>query len=222
MDLKEAIQQRHSVRRYMDKAVDSEVLEALRQLVDECNQQSGLHIQMITDEPKAFDCAMARYGRFSGVSNYFAMIGQRSDKLDETIGYYGERLVLEAQRLGLNTCWVGLTFKKIPEVLSVDDGERLRAVISFGYGVTMGHGHRVKSFERVTRVSSPVPTWFRDGVEAALLAPTAVNQQQFRFTLRNDGKVEAKAGLGYLSKMDLGIVKLHFEIGAGREYFEWA
>ena len=61
----------------------------------------------------------------------------------------------------------------------------------------------------------------KKGVEAALLAPTAVNQQKFYLTL-DGNKVKAKAGLGPCAKMDLGIVKYHFELGAGKENFEWA
>jgi len=58
-------------------------------------------------------------------------------------------------------------------------------------------------------------------VEAALLAPTAVNQQKFRFTL-SDRTVKAEATGGFSSRVDLGIVKYHFERGAGTEHFRWA
>lgn len=57
-------------------------------------------------------------------------------------------------------------------------------------------------------------------MKAALLAPTAMNQQKFRFTLSGN-EVSAKSTGGFYSKMDLGIVKFHFEEGAGRENFTW-
>ena len=66
-----------------------------------------------------------------------------------------------------------------------------------------------------------VPVWFTNGVNAALLAPTALNQQKFKFTLLDGNKVHASASLGYFTKVDLGIVKLHFELGVGDEKFEW-
>lgn len=222
MTIHEAIQQRHSVRRYADRPIEAEKVAALRALMEQCNRESGLNMQLVTDEPTAFNCRMARYGRFSGVSNYFALIG-RSDEpnLDEIIGYYGEKLVLEAQMLGLNTCWVALTYKKKPEFLQIGDGERLRCVISVGYGTSQGVSHKIKSVEKVSKVDGAMPDWFRRGVEAALLAPTAINQQKFTFSLEGDRRVRAKAGWGYFSKVDLGIVKLHFEIGAGTENFEW-
>jgi hypothetical protein len=37
------------------------------------------------------------------------LIRKKSDDLDEKVGYWGEQLVLLAQTLGLNTCWVGLS-----------------------------------------------------------------------------------------------------------------
>ena len=193
MTIQEAIQQRHSVRRYADKPIEREKVAALRALIEQCNAESGLNIQLVTDEPTAFDCRMARYGRFSGVSNYFAMVGRNDEpNLDEKIGYYGEKLVLEAQMLGLNTCWVALTYKKKPEFLQIREGERLRCVISVGYGTSQGVSHRIKSVEKVSKVDGAMPNWFRRGVEAALLAPTAINQQKFTFSLTNGNQVKAK------------------------------
>lgn len=240
MTIEEAIHARHSVRAYTDKPIEPEKVAALQALVADCNGAAApqenavpLHIQLVLNDPKAFGSRLAHYGKFAGVSNYFAMIGPKSRDLDERLGYQGERLVLRAQQLGLNTCWVGLTYKKNPAVLHVADGERLRCVIALGYGATQGVAHRVKPMEKVSKIIVPpgtvaaAPQWFTRGVEAALLAPTAVNQQKFRFTLLSAGehglpRVKAEAGLGFFSKVDLGIVKLHFELGAGRGAFEWA
>ena len=43
------------------------------------------------------------YTSFSGVKNYIALIGKKSPNLEEACGYYGEKIVLRAQQLGLNT-----------------------------------------------------------------------------------------------------------------------
>lgn len=220
MELIEAIRSRHSVRRYTDKPVDAETLNALRSEIADCNKEGNLHIQLVTDEPKAFDSFMAHYGKFSGVKNYIALVGKKSDRLDELCGYYGERLVLKAQQLGLNTCWVAMSYKKIPTAFKIGSGEKLTVVIALGYGETQGVEHKSKSAEAVSNISDSTPDWFKSGVEAALLAPTAMNQQKFTITYA-DGKVAAKAGFGFYTKLDLGIVKYHFEIGAGKENFEW-
>lgn len=219
MNLTEAMKARHSVRQYQNKPLETETIAALQAEIAACNQESGLHIQLVTNEPKAFDGFMAHYGKFSGVTNYIAMIGKK-DGLDEKCGYYGERLVLLAQQLGLNTCWVAMTYSKIKTAFVIDQGEKLCIVIALGYGESQGAPHKSKSVEEVAKTEGEMPDWFKSGVEAALLAPTAMNQQKFLFTLEGN-KVSAKAGIGFYAKIDLGIVKYHFEIGAGRENFEW-
>ena len=180
MDIREAIQQRHSVRAYDDRPITGEDLEKLEALIRECNEESGLHIQLVTDEPKAFQSRMARYGRFSGVRNYIVMAGRRRlENLDELCGYYGEKIVLEAQRMGLRTCWVGATYKKIPAAFEILDDEKLVIVISIGYGLDDGTEHKSRKAGLVSNVNADSPAWFKNGVRAAILAPTAMNQQKF-------------------------------------------
>lgn len=220
MNLSEAISARHSVRQYKNKPLNAETISELQAEIKNCNKESGLHIQLVTDEPKAFEGFMAHYGKFSGVTNYIAMIGKKGSDLEEKCGYFGERLVLRAQQLGLNTCWVALTYSKINTAFSVKQGEKLCVVIALGYGKTQGVPHKSKSFSQVAEAAAPVPDWFKNGVEAALLAPTAMNQQKFKFTLRG-GKVSVKLGIGFYTKVDLGIVKYHFEIGSGKPAIKW-
>ena len=112
MDILEIMKARHSVRQYSGKKIESGIRETLAALVSECNRESGLNIQIIFDEPKCFDSMMAHYGKFSGVENYIALVGKKGAGLDEKAGYYGEKLVLKAQELGLNTCWVAMTHGK--------------------------------------------------------------------------------------------------------------
>ena len=221
MTIMEAIRQRHSVRQYTDKPLGEDVIRPLEEEIAAYNKESGLHIQLVKNEPKAFDSFMAHYGKFSGVTNYIAMIGKKGPDLEEACGYYGERLVLKAQQLGLNTCWVAMTYSKIRSAFSVGEGEKLCIVISLGYGKTQGVPHKSKAIEKVAKTDGPAPDWFTSGVEVALLAPTAMNQQKFRFTLTDD-KVSVRAGVGFYTKIDLGIVRYHFETGAGKEHFTWA
>ena len=222
MDIMEAMRERHAVRSYTDEPISEEAKAALQQKIDEVNREGNLHVQMVCDEPKAFDGFMAHYGKFSGVTNYIAMIGPKGDDLSERIGYYGEELVLLAQQLGLNTCWVAMTYSKVKTAYELRAGEKLAVVISLGHGETQGSAHKSKGAEEVSTVEGEAPEWFKRGVEAALLAPTASNQQVFHLTLKDGNKVEAKPGTGFYSHVDLGIVKLHFELGAGTENFTWA
>ena len=222
MTLQEAIVARHSVRQYIDKPIEASVIERLNEEIALCNKEGKLHIQLVVDEPKAFGGSNAfTYGKFSGVSNYLAMVGPKG--ADEAIGYYGERLVLLAQTLGLNSCWVGLSFRKQPDQYTISDGEKLHCVIALGYGANQGVQHPMRPMEKFIKAHGEMPAWFRKGMEAVLLAPTAVNQQKFEFELLDDHTVAARARftlIGY-GKMDLGIAKYHFEVAAGKENFTW-
>ena len=179
MDIMEAMRTRHSVRQYEKKPLTKEIISELQAEIDACNQESGLHIQLVTGEPR----------------------------------------VLKAQQMGLNTCWVAMTFSKIKSAYTLDAGEKLCIVIALGYGKNQGVSHKSKPLTEVTKAVNP-PRWFLEGAKAALLAPTAMNQQKFTFSLEGN-RVTAKAGLGFYSKIDLGIARYHFEIGAGKENFQW-
>ena len=226
MTLLEAISARHSVRKYLDKEIPADIIAALQDKIAECNKVGNLSIQLVQNETKAFT-GMLSYGSFSGVKNYIVMVGKKAKDLDERVGYYGEQIVLLAQTLGLNTCWVGLSYRKVPEAYNVGKDEKLVCMIALGYGETQGVPHKIKSVEDVSNASVITPSWFKKGVEAALLAPTAVNQQKFSFehvgVKNNRHQIRAKKGfsmIGY-TKMDLGIARYHFEIGAGEVNFDW-
>lgn len=216
MDILEAINQRHSVRQYLEKDIDQNIISLLQSEINDCNKESGLNIQLITNEAKAFDSFMAHYGKFSGVKNYIALIGKKSNNLDELCGYYGERIVLKAQMLGLNSCFVALTYKKINEVLNFKYDEKLVLVIALGYGKTQGVAHKSKPLDQLSNITNDSPEWFKKGVEAASLAPTAMNQQKFKFILNNN-KVKAISGKGLYTKVDLGIAKYHFEVASNKD-----
>lgn len=222
-ELLKAISERHSVRSYTDKPIDAQVLETLRAEIAACNEEGDLHLQLVCDEPAAFGGFMAKYGKFSGVRNYIACVGKKAADLDERLGYYGERVALLAQTLGLNTCWVALTFSKGKSACTVAPGEKFVCAISLGYGTTQGVTHKVKSFGEVAggMAEGAAPEWFAKGVEAALLAPTAMNQQKFKLTLQGEN-VKAESTGGFYSKVDLGIVKYHFEVGSGKDSSIWA
>ena len=210
---------RHSVRNYVNHPIEEEKLAALRQAIDEVNREALLHVQLFTEEPEAFNANAPHYGQFRGCRNYFAMVGPK--EADEAIGYYGEKLVLLAQELGLNTCWVALTFRRNAVAVEIAADEKLHVVIALGYGETQGVPHKSKEISAVSNLTADSPAWFRAGVEAALLAPTAINQQKFSFTL-NGRRVRARTKLTFYGRMDLGIAKYHFELGAGKENFDWA
>lgn len=209
------LEARHSVRQYKDIKIEQEKRDMLAKLCEEVNAESGLNIQIIYDEPKCFNSMMAHYGKFSGVNNYISVVGKKDDSnIDEKAGYYGEKLVIKAQEIGLNTCWVALTHGKSAAVIG--KGEKEIIIISLGYGTTQGVPHKDKDISKLARVNDDDPQWYIDGVKGAMLAPTAVNQQKF-FIERVDDEARITAPKGMLTKLDLGIVKHDFEYASGHK-----
>ena len=212
----EAIDARHSVRAYQDRPVDPEARRQLDAFAATCNRESGLHIFIRYDDPEGFDSRLAHYGSFRNVQNYIVLAGRKGDDFDYRCGYYGEKLVLFAQQLGLNTCWAALTFnkKKVREL--IPEGETLCMVIALGYGETQGSPRKSKTARDVSEAAG-APAWFEKGLEAALKAPTAVNQQKFHFSLKDGEPFVRVRGLGTCTQVDLGIVACHFEAASGRK-----
>lgn len=217
MELFEIMKKRHSVRQYQNKKIETPLRNQLDELTAKLNQESGLHIQIIYDDPECFNSMMAHYGKFSGVENYIALVGKKAPDFDEKCGYYGEQIVLKAQELGLNTCWVASTYGKGRCKARTAKNEKLLCVIALGYGATQGKSRPSKSISEVSNASAQAPDWFRQGVEAALLAPTAINQQKFYFELAGDQVKARVKGLSLYTKLDLGIVKYHFEAISGHK-----
>lgn len=218
MDIKQAIKERHSVRKYKEDPIPEELVNRLGELIRECNAESGLHIQLILEDPGCFDTLLAHYGWFRGVKNYIAIVGEESlPDMEELGGYYGEKVVIEAQRMGLNTCWVAGTFSRGKCKAEVAPGEKLICVIAIGYGEETGTKHKSKSLSKLCDVpEEEMPVWFRNGLRAALMAPTAMNQQKFRISLE-EGKPVITAGRGAMTRIDLGIVKYNFEAASGHK-----
>lgn len=211
MDILELMKERHSVRQYKNQAIELAKREAINALINDVNAKSKLSIQAFYDEPKCFNSFMAHYGKFENVENYIAIVGNKNEQ--EKAGYYGEKIVLKCQELGLNTCWVGMTHGK--SKAEIKRGQKLLVIISLGYGETQGVPHKSKSIAELGKADQSTE-WFGRGMEAVSLAPTAVNQQKFLFELKN-GNVTAKNLGGLYSNMDLGIAKYHFEAATGHE-----
>lgn len=219
MNVMDVIRSRHSVRRFDNRPIEKKTSDLLNEEIDLCNKESGFHFQLITDEPEAFEAGKPSYGKFQGCRNYLTIIGPSGK--EEDAGYYGERIVLKAQELGVNSCWVALTYKKGKAKGDILPGEKHYMVVAMGYGIDSGVAHNGKTIEDISDFKPDDPEWYRNGLEAAILAPTAMNQQKFRFT-RNGDKVKVRvAGLGVHTRVDLGIVKCHFELGSGKGKDIW-
>jgi len=218
MDIKEAIKARHSVRQFKDMPIGEAETAKLNAVIDECNRESGLNIQFILNDPQCFHTLLAHYGRFKNAVNYIALVGKKSlGDLDELAGYYGQRIVLEAQMLGLNTCWVAGSYGKGKCKADWQAEEKIVSVIAIGYGENEGKPHKSKPLEKLCAVKKEdMPAWFKNGVLAATLAPTALNQQRFFIDIDGENAV-IKAGMMPKAKIDLGIVRYNFEAASGHK-----
>ena len=226
MDKIEAISARHSVREYLDTPLSPDVISQLEAAIAQVNKEGNLHFQLNINEPKAFSSILIRYGVFTNVKNYIAIIAKKNPQAEISAGYYGQSLVLLAQQLGLNTCWVGGTYSKRKAIAKLGLGEKLHTVITLGYGENQGKKRKTKPIEKLSLVKGAEPLWFKPAMEAVQLAPTAMNQQKFFFTYEN-GLVTPEIYKGFYTNIDFGIAKLHFEIGASaagakKQDWHWA
>lgn len=111
MTMKEAMDQRHMVRKYTDCPIPETLTVQLRERIQAYNAAQGLSIRLMTGDSRAFS-PIIKLLLAKGVQNYFIMCGEDSPELEEACGYWGAELMLFAQTLGLNTWWVGGTFDR--------------------------------------------------------------------------------------------------------------
>ena len=220
MTIKEAVKQRHMVRKFTDKPIPADLAELLNARIAENNAAHGLNLKLVTGNSDGIG-GMAKMLLTKTVHSYIVLAGKDRADLDEKLGYCGADLCLYAQTLGLNTWWVGGMFSGKGAMKHLETKDvRVNGVIAIGYGQTQGVPHKSKTAAEISQYNGAAPQWFLDGVEALLCAPTALNKQPYM--VRGDGdRVSLTAGEGHFAGIDLGIGKYHFEVGAGKDNFEW-
>lgn len=220
MTIKEAVKQRHTVRKYSDKPISEDVIGLLNERIAENNKLHRLNLALVTGNSDGLS-GFAKLLMSKGVNNYFVLAGPDTPDLDEKLGYCGADLILYAQTLGLNTWWIGGMYSEKGAKRNLDNKSvKLNGIIGVGYGLTQGTPHKSKTAAEISVYEGDTPQWFADGVEALLCAPTALNKQAFHVTGIGK-KVSLECDNGHFSEIDLGIGRYHFEIGAGKENFEW-
>lgn len=227
----EAIELRHSRRGYLDTPINPDSIRSLQGEIDEYNKISGLSIQFVEHGKEAFKGFHLGYGLFSGVQSYIAIVGKKTDNdLLEKAGYYGEKLVLKATGFGLGTCFVGGTFNRNKTSCIIKEDETLAIVITIGNveekkgmkeNLLYKLAHRgTKAIDQMYVSDSQVPDWFLQGMKAVQKAPSAVNLQPVLLHYQNGTVTAEVKNVSHLQLVDLGIAKLHFEIGSGMGQFE--
>jgi hypothetical protein len=218
MDFKEAMQKRHMVRKYTDKPLSDEIIAKINERIELNNKTYNLNMKLMINNSKGVSSIM-KLIMARGVNNFIILAGDVSGNLDERLGYSGADIMLYAQTLGLNTWWVGGTFNK--SVRRYVDNKKVTGIIAIGYGQTQGVPHKSKNVEDVSKYEGTIiPPWFISGVEGALLAPTALNKQDFML-IGNGNRVKIECSNGIFTGSNVGLIKYHFELGAGKGNFEW-
>ncbi len=222
MTIEEAMKSRHTVRKYTDQKLSVETAKELSSRISGNNEKYGLRMRLVTDSKDAFG-PIWKLLLAGSVRNYIVLAGKDAPGMDEKLGYCGIDVALFAQTLGLNTWWIGGTYsrKRVEKIIGELPDERIMGIIAVGYGANQGKPHKSKRAEEISRYKGDAPEWFIKGVEAVLLAPTALNKQAF--SICGEGKnVYIACKNGVFSGVDLGIAKYHFEVGAGKDNFRWA
>lgn len=218
MDFKEAMQKRHTVRKYTDKPLSDEIIAKINERIELNNKNYNLNMKLMINNSKGVSSIM-KLIMARGVNNFIILAGDVSGNLDERLGYSGADIMLYAQTLGLNTWWVGGTFNR--SVRRYVDNKKVTGIIAIGYGQTQGVPHKSKNVEDVSKYEGTIiPPWFISGVEGALLAPTALNKQDFML-IGNGNRVKIECSNGIFTGSNVGLIKYHFELGAGKGNFEW-
>ena len=214
------MEKRHTVRKYLDKPLDMDLIGLLNNRIERNNCVYNLTFKLITNNSDGFS-SLARLMSNNSVQNYIILAGKDNSDLDKKIGYCGADLILYAQSLGLNTWWCGGMFNGKNALKHLDDKDvRVNGVIVIGYGKIQGTPHKSKSPDQISHYKGKAPEWFKSGIKALLLAPSALNRQPY--IVNGEGnKVSLKVKNGTFSQVDLGIGKYFFELGAGKSNFEW-
>lgn len=233
--LVEAARVRSSRRSFDGKPVDSANLGALEGFIHSFHPSDLARTVLLRDAPAdLFTGIIGSYGKVGGASSALVFVGAGGTPgVDECVGYTGEAAVLEATRLGLGTCWIGGTFSasRTASAVGLEPGERVFGISPVGYAAASlsfaertVFGHKTpgpkarKSDEEIAAGNAGWPAWARAGVQAARLAPSAMNRQPWRFAYENGAVIVSYDGAdAYKSvskRLDCGIAMLHFELGA--------
>ncbi len=179
MTVKEIIARRRSIRRYLDRPVEREkilaCLESARLAPSADNVQPWRFV--IIDDPELKD----RFSKevFSGIYSFskFAvkapvlililvqthLLAHGIGKQFQDVYYYlidagiaGEHIVLQAEELGLGTCWVGwFNFKKARKILNIPKKYKIVSLLTMGY-------YEEKTQKQKRRKSLEEIVWFNE------------------------------------------------------------
>ncbi len=233
--LHQAIGERHSRRKYREKSVENKKAEKLSELTGKINSNiKSVRIEFFNQKNEnIFKGIIGAYGKISGAPAYAVFIGDHDDEhVNEKLGYAGELFILEATALGLNTCWVSGMFNPTTAAGEVElsSSEKIMAVTPIGYAEetkaiseklmsAFAGSHKRKYLEQICidHVNQKWPVTIKSGLNAARLAPSAVNRQPWRFKIKEGSLAILTVKAKPAWRLDCGIAMAHLELGCRKE-----
>lgn len=223
-----AIEQRTSRRAYKRQRIEPNKVSQIQDLIETINEESGLHIQFIEKGDLFLSGFKASYGLISGLPSLAALVGDAADQdLKRKAGYFGEFIVLECVSLGLGTCWISGTYNREECLKSIEikDNETLVCVIAIGNVIKnktvkelfiSQFGKGKQSFnELLAEKDCTPPLWVANGIDAARIAPSAVNGKPIAYRyIKNQLSAYIAKKNHNAEEIDLGISMAHFQLGA--------
>lgn len=244
-DIEDLITRRMSTRTYSDKMVNEEDREALLEFTRplECDLYRFAIVDYAMSEGKKLNT----YGLIRNAKTLLVAIGRRSlardNKAAVDFGYDFEKIILKATDLGIDTCWMGMSYKEdaLRELAGVGNDERIVMASPIGYSKGDNildkltrysiKAHKRLSFESIFshgKIGVPLTELkderYRICLEMLRRSPSAGNAQPWRV-------VQTEGGFDFYSKAkkiydnlkdkridftynDMGIAKCHFELTA--------
>ncbi|MDF2686558.1 MAG: nitroreductase [Clostridia bacterium] len=122
---------------------------------------------------------------------YFNIYSEDKEGYFINIGFLFQQMVLFLSSKGLGSCWLGVTKPIIKEKLDT----KLEFIISIAFGNAIDKPYREKS-EFIRKPLSQISSGTDERIEAAHLAPSAINNQNWFFDCIN-GKINV-----YIKKLN--------------------
>lgn len=227
-----AVPVRRSRRTFDGSPVPEADLDALDALCRGFRPYGDARAVLVRAAPEAlFKGIIGSYGKVAGASSALVFLGTPAeDGTAQHVGYTGEAIVLEATARELDTCWIGGSLDRAlaAQIAHLMPGERVFAISPVGRAVAeapssekliygWGKPKKRRDLQEIAPGSSSWPTWASAGVEAARVAPSAMNRQPWRFRMEAGSVIVSCAGtktpIVGLS-LDCGIAMMHFELAA--------
>ena len=240
----ETIKMRTSCRTFDSNAIEDDKVEKLKDYIEEINNKTEISARFIFVKKNNSNGApekLGTYGVISGANSFIVGIINKNEKNSLRFGYLFEKIILFATDLGLQTCWLGGTFKKndFEQYASLNENEFIPIVSPVGIKKekprflesamrTLIGANNKKSWNKLffngnnsNPLSENEAGLYAVPIEMVRLGPSASNKQPWRIIkdkkLLNFYLCRSK-GYGSenydMQKNDMGIAMCHFELAA--------